>query len=138
MTHVNPVGSYASIVSIVTTTSEMRLLKPRCWAPHGELPENPMVASIQHPPTPTPSVVGRDLKYRCKAVHSLPVSATSYFRHVVSTIQSSISSATTVWSSIDIGGDSLSIPSITITKFVSARSPFFLSFPMIHSPVTLS
>jgi len=89
----NPVGPHASTVSIVTTTSEMRLLKPRCWAPHGELPENPKVASIQHPPTPMPTVAGRDSKYRCKVVHSLPVSTTSYFRHVVSTVQSSISSA---------------------------------------------
>ena len=93
MTHVNPVGPHASTVSIITMTSESRLLKPRCWAPHGELPKNPKVASIQHPPTPTPSVAGRNSKYRCKAVHSLPVSTTSYFRHVVSTVQSSISSA---------------------------------------------
>src|SRR6185312_14791780 len=35
----------------------------------------------------------RDSKYRCKAVHSLSVSTTSYYRHVVSTVQSSISSA---------------------------------------------
>ena len=46
-----------------------------------------------YPPTPTPSVAGRNLNYRCKAVHSLPVSTTSYFRHVVSTVQSSIKRA---------------------------------------------
>ena len=45
---------------------------------------------IQHPPTSTPSVAGRNSNYRCKAVHSLPVSTTSYFRHVVSTVQSSV------------------------------------------------
>ena len=51
-----PRRAHTSTISIVTTTSESRLLKPRYWAPHGELPENPKVASIQHPPTPTPSV----------------------------------------------------------------------------------
>src|SRR6185312_6671206 len=93
MTHVNLVGPHTSTFSIVTTTSESRLLKPRCWAPHGVLPENPKVASIQHPLTPAPSVAGRDSKYHCKVVHSLPVSTTSYFWHVVSTVLSPISSA---------------------------------------------
>ena len=48
---------------------------------------------IQHPPTPTPSVAWRNSNHRCKVVHSLPVSTTSYFRYVVSTVQSSISTA---------------------------------------------
>ena len=130
-TYTNPVGPHASTVSIVTTTSESRLLKPRCWAPHGERPENPNVASIQHPPTPTPSVAGRDSKYRCKVVHSLPVSTTSYFRHAVSTVQTWSVRPTMVRSSNDTGEGyfpSISYPEPTFLRPVST----FL-FSLIHS-----
>ena len=57
---------------------------------------------------PTPRIASRDSKYRCNSVISLPVSTTSYFRHVVSTVQTRSSGPTTVRSSIDTGGSSFS------------------------------
>ena len=81
---------------------------------------------IQHPPSPTPSVAGRNSKYRCKAVHSLPVSTTSYFRHVVSTVQTRSAGPTTVRSSIDTGGGY--IPSIPYPKPKSSPPGLHFSF----------
>ena len=126
-----------STVPIITPMSESRLPKPGRRVPHSELPENPKVASIQHPPTPMPSVAGRDSKYRCKAVHSLPVSTTSYFRHVVSNVQSSINNANngTVLNRHKRRFSFL-IDSLSIIQLIPVRSPF-LFFSFVHSQVTL-
>ena len=83
---------------------------------------------IQHPPTPTPSVASRNSNYRCKAVHSLPVSTTSYFRHVVSTVQTRSARPTTVRSLIDTGGGY--IPSIPYPKPKSSPPGLHFSFPI--------
>ena len=89
---------------------------------------------IQHPPTPTPSVAGRNSNYRCKAVHSLPVSATSYFWYVVSTVQSSINTAN--------NGTVLNrhrrrfpfIHSIPKLQLISARSSFLSTQQLLSRP----
>ena len=59
-----------------------------------------------HHPSTLPSTAGRDSDSDAIKVISLPVSTTSYFRHVVSTVQSSVKGPTTERSSIDAGGDS--------------------------------
>ena len=76
----------------------------------------PLVKTVSSPPTGAHMVL------------SWPVSTTSYFRHAVSTVQSSVKGPTTERSSIDTGGGLLSIHSISITQSISAWSTFFLSF----------
>src|SRR6185503_10020764 len=76
---------------------------------------------------PMPNVVGRNSKYRRKVVHSLPVSTTSYFRHVVSTVQTRSAMPTMVRSSIDTGGGLLSIHFISRTN----SSPHGLHFSFL-------
>ena len=81
---------HMSTVPILTLTSEPRLPKPGEGSHTVNSQRTRRRHPIQHPPTSTPSVAGRNSNYRCKAVHSLPVSTTSYFRHIVSTVQSSV------------------------------------------------
>ena len=71
---------------IWTTPAKTQVKGPSRWTP-GE-PGGDIQSNTRH--HPTPSVAGRNSKYRHKAVHSLPVSTTSYFRYVVSTVQSSV------------------------------------------------
>ena len=106
---------------------------PRCLNHAYQNPgEGPLTANsqrtrrrhtLQHPPSFHSQSSGSRFK-----VISLPVSTTSYFRHVVSTVQTRSTLPTTVRSSIDTGGGLLSIHSIFITKTIFARSPFILSF----------
>ena len=125
--HVNCSHHYHDIW---TTPTKTRVKGPSRWTP-GE-PGGDIQTNTSH--HSTPRVAGRDSKYRCKAVHSLPVSTTSYFRYVVSTVQSSISSATMVRSSIDTGGGLLSIHFISITNFISVWSPFLFPHWFILKP----
>ena len=69
-----------------------------------------------HHPSTLPSTAGRDSDSDAIKVISLPVSTTSYFRHVVSTVQTRSTMPTTVWSSIDTGGGLLSIHFISRTN----------------------
>ena len=71
---------------IWTTPAKTQVKGPSRWTP-GE-PGGDIQSNTRH--HPTPSVAGRNSKYRHKAVHSLPVSTTSYFRYVVSTVESSV------------------------------------------------
>jgi len=74
---------------IWSTSAKTQVKGPSRWTP-GEPGEDIQSKTRHHP---TPSVAGRNSKYRSKAVHSLPISTTSYFRYVVSTVQSSINTA---------------------------------------------
>ena len=84
----------------------------------------PLVKTESSPPTGAHMVL------------SLPVSTTSYSRHAVSTVQTRSAGPTTVRALTDTGGSLFFIHSISITIFLSARSPFpYLSssFPTFSS-----
>ena len=72
---------------------------------------------------PTHSVAGRDSKYRCNSVHSLPVSTTSYSRYVVNT--SSLDQCANNGTVLNRHMRKFTFQSLRIhNQLVSARSPF--------------
>ena len=84
----------------------------------------PLVKTVSSPPTGAHMVL------------SLPVSTTSYSRHAVSIVQTSISCANNERVLTDTGGCLLFIHFIFITTFLSAWSPFSYissSFPTFSS-----
>ena len=72
---------------------------------------------LLHHPSTLPSTAGREPDFDAIKVISLPVSTTSYFWHVVSTVQSSVKGPTTARSSIDTGGGSYFLYSIIMPNF---------------------
>ena len=71
----------------IWTTPAKTQVKGPSWRTPRE-PGGDIQSNTRH--HPTPSVAGWNSEYRRKVVHSLPVSTTSYFRYVVTTVQSSV------------------------------------------------